>query len=64
MCDNPNYSDIIFSDKTIIMSEPSPTRRRGSTPCPMCKHSYKNNAVPPVCQTPGCGYALGMFKQI
>ena len=34
-------------------------KKAGSTPCPRCKTTYKNNAVPPVCLTGGCGFPLG-----
>ena len=32
---------------------------RGSTVCPSCNRTYKNNAVPPVCKTESCEYHLG-----
>ena len=34
-------------------------RVRGSTVCPGCNKSYKNNAVPPVCVSDGCNFPLG-----
>ena len=43
------------------MTEPKGLRQQGSTLC-VCGTSYKNNAVPPICTTEGCGYELGKHK--
>ena len=41
------------------MAEAGVPRKAGSTSCPQCKRTYKNNAVPPICSTDGCEFALG-----
>ena len=36
-----------------------PKKIRGSTVCPGCNTTYKNNAVPPFCSAASCDYPIG-----